>query len=183
MFLRRGLAGVTLGLVGISATLIVGCSLVLDFDDPPAPPDAMVADAIPAAACEFGEPNDSRPMAFPLDEVSGQSAGICTEGDRDFYSIAVDDGAEVTIEILFMQDGARGDLDLRLLDVDGNIMARSLSTDADERIVCPGTSPTCDQLVAGNYFIEVFGFADSTLNGYTLSFSQVGGTPPPDAGP
>lgn len=182
MFLRRGLVRIAVGLVAISASLIVGCTFILDFDDPPPPPDAAVADAIPAAACEFGEPNDTRAAAFPLDQVTAQTAGICTEGDRDFYSIYVDDQAELTFEILFMQDGARGDLDMRLLDVDGNIVARSLSTDADERIVCPGTSPACPQLVGGPYFIEIFGFADSTLNGYTINFSTVGGIPP-DAGP
>ena len=181
MFLRRGLLAIAVGLVALSTTLIVGCTLVLDFDDPPAPPDAMQADAIPAAACDFGEENDSRPMAFALDQISDQSAGICDEGDRDFYSIYVDDQAELTFEILFMQDGARGDLDMRLLDVDGNIVARSLSTDADERLVCPGTMPPCPQLDGGPYFIEVFGFADSTLNGYTINFSTTGGGPP-DAG-
>jgi hypothetical protein len=182
MFLRRGRGTTTALLVAISATLIVGCTLLLDFDDPPGPPDAMVPDAIPAAACEYGEPNDQRSMAFPLEVVSGQSAGICTEGDRDFYAITLfDTGAEVTVEVLFMQDGARGDLDMRLLDVDGNIVARSLSTDADERIVCPGTSPACPQLAPGNYFVEVFGFADSTLNGYTLNYATTGGVPP-DAG-
>lgn len=182
MFLRRGLVGLAVGLVAVSATLIVGCTLVLDFDDPPPPPDAMQADAIPAAACDFGEENDSRTTAFVLDEVTGQVSGICAAGDRDFFSIYVDDQAELTFEILFMQNGPFGDLDMRLLDVNGDIVARSLSTDADERIVCPGTSPACPQLTGGPYFIEVFGFADSTLNGYTINFSTVGGIPP-DAGP
>ena len=181
MFLRRGLVGIAVGLVAVSSTLIVGCTLILDFDDPPAPPDAMVADAIPAAACEFGEENDSRTTAFALAEITGQASGICAAGDRDFYSIYVDEGAELSFEILFMQNGPFGDLDMRLLDVNGDIVARSLSTDADELIVCPGTSPACPQLT-GPYFVEVFGFADSTLNGYTINFTTTGGVPP-DAGP
>jgi len=181
MFRRRGLAANAWGLVAISTTLVAGCTFILDFDDPPAPPDATVADAIPAAACSYGEENDSRAMAFVLDEVSAQSAGICDPGDHDFYSIAVAEGAELTFEILFEQDGPRGDLDMWLLDVNGGIVARSLSADADERIVCPGTAPPCPQLAAGNYFVEVFGFADSTLNGYTINFSTLGGVTP-DAG-
>jgi len=31
--------------------------------------------------------------------------------------------------------------------------------------------PSCPQLTAGNYFVEVFGFANSQINGYTINFT------------
>ncbi|MCA9676023.1 MAG: PPC domain-containing protein [Kofleriaceae bacterium] len=171
----RGIA-LLVAVIGGGA-LVTACSLILDFSDPPAPPDATVIDAISASACDFGEPNDSRTTAFPLDPVDGQVAGICGTGDRDFYSFAVADGQELSFEILFAQDGARGDLDMRLLDVDGNIIARSLSTDANEKLVCPGANPTCPTLAAGDYFIEIFGFTADVENSYTINFDLTGGTP------
>lgn len=163
--------------MGSACALGTACSLILDFDDPPPPPDAMGIDAIPAAACDFGEPNNDRTMATPLDPVAAQSAAICGNGDRDFFSLQVADGEALSFAIRFAQEGGRGDLDMRLLDVDGNIVARSLSTDADELIACPGASPPCPTLAAGNYFIEVFGFSPDVENGYTIEFELTGGTP------
>ncbi len=163
----------------VGATLLVmlpfaGCSLVLDFSDPPAPPDAMVADAIPAAACDFQENNGTRAEAMPLAPITGQSAGICVAGDHDFYAITVVDGQQLTFEILFDQEGARGDLDMFLRASDEQVVARSLSTNSDESIACPGAIGCVDGLAAGNYFIEVFGFADSTINGYTINYTLTG---------
>jgi hypothetical protein len=151
--------------------LIGGCSLVLDFDDPPAPPDSMQADAIPASACDFGEDNQTRQMAHPLTPVSGELGGICELGDHDFYSIDVAEGQVMVFEILFGQTGSRGDLDVRLYDVAGTIVARSASTDDDERLECPGASPPCGTLAAGPYFLEVYGFEDAMLNGYTVELT------------
>jgi hypothetical protein len=151
-----------------------GCSLVLDFSDPPGPADASVPDAVPAAACDFGEANDTRTTAHTLAPISGQAAGICDPGDRDFFAIQVVEGQTMTFTITFAQDGSHGDLDMRLLDGADAIIARSLSTDADEGITCPGAAPSCPALAAGNYFIEIFGFADSTVNGYTIDYTLTG---------
>lgn len=170
------------GLLGVC--FVAGCTLILDFDDPPTPPDAVPVDAIPVDACSFGEANDSREAAFALSApVSGQLAGICTEGDRDFYVITVGASQTLTFGITFAQEGSRGDLDMHLRNELGTVIARSVSTDADEQIICPGASPSCPQLAEGVYYIEVFGFADATLNGYTIDFSLTGGAAPVDAAP
>jgi len=153
------------------ALLSGGCTLILDFDDPPAPPDAMVPDAIPDTACMFGEDNDSRTRAYALTPVTGQVAGICDAGDHDYYSLQVATGQALTFEIVFDQQGARGDLDLRLLDVNGQLVAQSISADRDEKIVCPGEGPHCGPLVAGNYFVEVYGYSDTTTNAYTIDYT------------
>ncbi len=176
---RRPIAAI--GAVAALGALVTACSLILDFDDPPAPPDAQTIDAIPAAACDFGEPNDNRTVAAPLDPVMGQSAAICGAGDRDFYSIQIADGQALSFTILFPQTGGRGDLDMRLLDDVGGIVARSLSTDPDEAIICPGASPACPVLAAGNYVIEVFGFSPDVENGYTINY-ELTGAAPVDAG-
>src|SRR5687768_7448846 len=109
-------------LLVLAPLLTGGCSLVLDFDDPPAPPDAMQADAIPPSACEFGEDNQTRALAHPLTPVSGELGGICELGDHDFYSFNVTDGQVLVAEILFGQTGSRGDLDMRIYDVDGTVV-------------------------------------------------------------
>lgn len=162
------------GLPSLVLVPLAGCSLILDFDDPPAPPDAIAIDAIPNDACTFGEPNETRQAAFPLTPVTGQLAAICEDGDRDFYSFSVLAGQAVTIEILFGQVGTAGDLELRLYDETGMPEAMSLSIDADERIVCPGSMPTCGQLAEGNYFFEVYGYEDAQVNAYTLNFAVTG---------
>ena len=157
---------------GVFALLCLpGCSLILDFSDPPAPPDAAGIDAIASDACSFGEPNEDQAHAFALSPVQGQAAGICAAGDRDFYAITVADAQTMTFEILFHQNANQGDLDLELLDGNGQALARSLSSDDNEKIVCPGTSPSCLQLAAGTYYVEVFGFGDTNVNGYTINYS------------
>jgi hypothetical protein len=166
---RRGRSLFVLGILGLGLGL-GGCSLILDFDDPPPPADASQPDAIDSAACEYGEPNDQRSMAAVLDPITGTLAGICEDGDRDFYSLTIGDAQMLSFEIVFVQEGARGDLDMRLLDVNGEMVSQSLSLDADEKIVCPGEGPHCEQLAAGNYFIEVYGFSDSTKNAYTINY-------------
>jgi hypothetical protein len=157
-------------------SLVTGCSLALDFSDPPVPPDAVPVDALPMAACDFGEPNESRAMAFALTPGAGTAAGICEEGDRDVYAITVADGQALDFAIRFAQPGASGDLEMFLIDEAGTTLARSLSPDADERIVCPsdGAGPPCTQLAAGNYFVEVFGFSDTAINTYTIEFALTG---------
>jgi hypothetical protein len=154
--------------------LLCGCSLILDFDDPPGPADAAVADAIPPAACDFGEPNETRGAAFTLAPVSGQVAGICDLGEHDFYAITVVAGQALSFEILFDQDGSDGDLDLRLIDESDGIVARSLSGDADEAILCPGPTACPSSLPAGNYFIDVYGYQDTKVNDYTINYTLTG---------
>lgn len=155
----------------IALCLLPGCSLILDFSDPPAPPDAFTIDALGGAACTFDEPNETAAAAVAIDPVMGQDAAICEVGDRDFYAITVADNQTMTFEVVFAQQGTQGDLDEKLLDMGGTTIARSLSTDANEKIVCPGTSPSCPQLAAGTYIVEVFGFADSTVNTYTINYT------------
>lgn len=155
----------------LTAIMTSGCSLILDFDDPPEPPDAVPIDAINSALCDFGEVNDTRETASPLPAATLANAGICTEGDRDFYAISVAAGQVLTVNVMFTQDGSKGDLDLLILDAAGATRGRSLSTDSDENIVCPGATPSCPQLPAGDYVIEIFGFNDTTLNGYSIEYT------------
>jgi hypothetical protein len=160
-------------LFGLAAAGGSGCSLALDFSDPPGPADAAVPDAITAAACAFGEDNDTRTMAFTLAPVTDQVAGICGAGDHDFYAVQVAAGQTLSFQITFPQEGPKGDLDMRLLDESDAIVARSVSADADEGLICPGGPPNCPTLT-GNYFVEVFGFNDSTENAYVIDYVLTG---------
>lgn len=176
MLRSRGLAaiGAIAGAMVLGFLPVAGCSLILDFSDPPAPPDATEVDAIPPSACDFQEPNDTRAQAMALAPITGQTAGICVNGDEDFYAISVVDGQQLTFEILFDQINSRGDLELFLIDDTGATVARSLSPNSDESISCPGSTGCVPGLPAGNYFIQVFGFAGETVNGYTINYTLTG---------
>jgi hypothetical protein len=155
----------------VSAACGSGCSLLLDFSDPLAPADAGAPDAIDPSACSFGEPNDTQATAFALSPVSGQAAGICASGDRDYYAITVADGQTLAFTAHFKQTTMSGDLDLKLLDAGGATVSQSLSADDDESITCMGDNPPCPALTAGTYVIEVYGFGNTEGNGYTIDFT------------
>lgn len=119
------------------------------------------------ASCtnDANEPNDTRATATPLSRAA--SGQICA-GDRDVFRIS---GARSGAEVAVVLDGfvsRDGDLDLRLLDGDGRILASSAGVSNSESIsYC---APNADPLYA-----EVFGFL-SAANPYNLSVSITPGS-------
>ncbi len=141
---------------------VAGCSLTLDFDNSQIPKDAAIDGPFPAAACAFGEPNDTPAQATPVIAGATGPAAICSNGsgqpdDLDYYKFTVPaNTASVTLSILF-DDPDRGDLDLRLFEADGTTMvAQSRSFDMNEIITCPGPSPSCPLLTPADYICLVF---------------------------
>ena len=160
-----------------------GCSLVLDFSDNAVPKDAAIdaPDAVyTTAECMYREPNDTLATAAVVTIADTGPAAICdaTGGveDHDFYKLTVPTGTtKVSVSINFVERST-GDLDLRLYDSTGNIVAQSRGFTDTELIVCPGTSPPCSTLAAGDYTFEVFPAVAGSVNVYTMALAL---TPPP----
>jgi hypothetical protein len=158
--------------LAVLVVLAPGCSLALDFSDKAAPKDAMIDAPYTAAACAYGEPNDSVAAAFTITPGTDTGpAAICptaTADDVDYYKFTVPASAStVTVAIQFVNQ--LGDLDLKLGDAMGASLAQSRGFGDGESITCPGMSPACVKLAAGDYVFEVFPATPGVGNGYTFS--------------
>lgn len=67
----------------------------------------------------------------------------------------------------FTNNQGSGDLDMRLLDANGVVIARSESFSDDEILAPPGNLP------AGSYTVEIYGFNDQVENNYDLRVDVV----------
>lgn len=160
------------GLLSLAA-VCPACSFITNFDKE-LPVDAAPDAPYTQTECDFGEPNDTFAEAAVLDAGDG-AAAICAPAagnpeDRDFYSFTAT-GNPATITLMF---GNRpgGDLDLKLWDASGTMVAQSRGFGGSEMIVCPGASPSCPALTAGMvYAIEVFPGVSGSVNAYTFSIT------------
>jgi hypothetical protein len=118
------------------------------------------------------EANDTSQTATDLRTISGAAAvadlSIHTTSDRDFYKfVTTGPGTSAHyVDVLFTHAG--GDVDARLLDASGNLLASSTGTSDRERL-------SLQERPAGTYFLEVFGHA-SARNSYRLAFQAPTGT-------
>jgi len=156
----------------VACALLGGCSLILDFNDPGGGGggiDAMPADAGPVGdggdPCSAYEPNNSLSTAYPIEAGTYSPVGVCPSGDRDFYSFAVDGAQDVVIDALFT-NGQGMDLEMRLYNDQGMVIARSETFTDNEEIV--QSSATNTLLPAGTYSVEIFGFNNVDANDYQL---------------
>ena len=153
-----------------------GCSLILDFSKSEVPVDAEIDAPYTQEQCDFKEPNNSTDQASTASMLaSGETgtAAICAGDpeDRDFYKFTVPAmTAKVEIKISFM-NRPTGDLDLRLTNATGMMLAQSRGFGNDETIVCPAVSPACQMLAAGDYFIEVFPAIAGAVNTYDIALT------------
>ena len=164
------------GLVATSG----GCSLLLDFSSSAIPKDASI-DAPDAPyttdECTYKEPNDTLGTAAPILVTDVGPAAICPPDmggveDHDFYKLNIPTGiTSVTFSIHFIER-ATGDLDLRLYDGGGNVIAQSRGFTGTETITCPGASPPCSALSAGAYVFEVFPAVAGAVNNYTIALAM-----------
>lgn len=148
--------------------LTPGCSLLLDFDES-APADASIDAPYTQAECDFGEPNDSVTAPSALDASQTGPAAICASDpeDHDFYKFTAS-SATVTVGITFTNRPG-GDLDIKLYDTTGAMLSQSRGFGDGEMIVCPGASPSCPMLAAGDYILEVFPAVPGSVNSYTIT--------------
>jgi hypothetical protein len=117
---------------------------------------------LPSDDCEdkSTEPNNSSDTAFRLLNT-GSLPGwdICYPGDVDHYSLSLNSGSSIAVKVTFKHDD--GDLELALLDPDGNVVRESRSDDDNEEIKLSPLTKT------GTYIFAVFGFGKAT-NKYDL---------------
>lgn len=158
--------------IALLVCLASGCSLILDFSGETKPmPDAPFTDA----ECAYKEPNDSAATATTLELTDVGPAAICPPAaggdDVDFYRITLPASTMFSARISFVQS-TMGDLDLRLTDAQGTVLATSRGFDNDELIACPGSTPPCaGPLAPGDYFVEVFPASSGMANRYDLAFT------------
>lgn len=159
--------------LSLLAAFCPGCSLVLDFDQGP-PPDAAVDAVYTQAECDYLEPNDTLAEAAEITADDTGPAAICARDagpeDHDFYRFTAN-GGTVTIAVTFTARPG-GDLDLKLYDPMGTLIAQSREFGDTEVLTCPGPAPACPALDAGTYTFEVFPGVAGSVNTYTFSIVQ-----------
>ena len=161
--------GVRALIVGVAlGTTASGCSIALDW--------SQRIDAGPTPeACTFKEPNDTIDTAQTISTTEMGPAAICTPGDLDFYRFTVPaDLQNVSISVSF-SDTTTNDLDINLWDpaAPANPIARGVSFVQPELLTCPGNAPSCPQLIAGDYVVEVFGANPDVTNTYNIAITIV----------
>ena len=164
--LQRVLAVVALGPAA-------GCSLILDFSDKAIPIDAQPDAPYTDEQCAYMEPNNSLAEAMVITPADVGPAAICAEDpeDHDFYKFTVPAAtASVTVQISFINRPS-GDLDLKILDSAGMLVAQSRGFLDGETIVCPALSPRCDALAPGDYVFEVFPALGGAVNSYEIALT------------
>ena len=155
---------------------LAGCSVILDFSPKAVPIDAAIDAVYSQDECDYKEPNDTLATAAIVVPGDTGPAAVCASSDGseddDYYQFAVPAGTTtVTITLDFIERPG-GDLDLRLFDVsNGSMLSESVGFGNEEKIVCPGTSPSCVALAAGNYAFEVYPGEPGAVNDYTFSLA------------
>ena len=144
------------------------CSLILDFDEAP-PSDAAIDAPYTQAQCDYKEPNDSPSAPAMVEAADMGPAAICagSSEDHDFYKFTVT-STTVTLAIQFTNRPG-GDLDMKLLDGGGTMIAQSRGFGDGEMITCPGASPSCPTLAPADYILEVFPAVPGSVNSYTFA--------------
>jgi len=149
------------------------CSWILDFSDQAIPRDARPDAPYTAAECSYREPNDSLATAAAITPADTGPAAICAGAteDHDFYRFTVPAGtARVTIRISAVY-GIGADLDLKLHDAAGVLVARSTGFADEEVLDCVTAGLTCPMLAAGDYVFEVYPGTSDSVNRYTFSLA------------
>lgn len=158
-------------LTGALLASMSGCSLVLDFSEPPdAAPVVSAPDAfLPSRElCMAFESNNDQTTATELVNPTVEAA-LCSPADLDFYRFSVPaPGADVAIDLRFMSRVGNLGLSLYQLDMPDVIATSDSPTEDLERIERSGQN----QLASGDYVIEVFS-AVSSVNTYALSLDIV----------
>lgn len=160
-------------LVGLALVSATGCSLVLDFSNSAIPIDAQIDAPYTQEQCDYKEPNDSVDMAPTVTSADTGPAAICggASEDHDFYKFTVPAGTTKVVVKITFTNRPSGDLDLRLTDSTGVMIAASRGFGNEETITCPAASPSCPTLAAGTYAFEVFPAIAGAVNTYEFSLA------------
>ncbi len=166
-------------LLGALILATSGCTAILDFSEPITKTDAAPIDATPqsdsiAAVCTTFEPNEVIADAKMITTTDVASA-ICSDSDTDLFRFDVIAGEDVIITLSFSPSGS-DDLDLELLDNDGDLVIQSVGSDNSEKI--ERTAAQGSALAAGIYHIEVIATAVASTVPYSINLTITTPTPP-----
>ena len=101
-------------------------------DDDDATPDDDDDTSSATCAEDSYEDNDTAAQAATLGSGSHADLRSCP-GDDDFYAIEISAGQSIDIDVLFST--STGDIDARLMDASGDVVASGATTDDDESLV------------------------------------------------
>ena len=132
---------------------------VIGVNDPMDPTDPMD----PECMEDSFEPNDTYEDAteFTTFNTESLSAQICGN-NTDFYLINLEETSDLEILVNFTH--SEGDLDISLVEANGESLALGVSSNDNERIFV-------ESLPANSYYLIVYGFAGSE-NSYSISVNQ-----------
>ena len=127
----------------------------------------LTLDLLPENADAY-EGNDSFQEAHDLGNISAEQIAITNSNfhdahDKDFYSFSLNDGNSLGLEVVFSH--IDGDLDVELLDTDGNWIDASTTGSDNEYISLSG-------LVAGTYTLNAYGYDGATVDNYSVRFVE-----------
>jgi hypothetical protein len=160
-------------LVGLALLSATGCSLVLDFSNSAIPIDAQIDAPYSQEQCDYKEPNDTFDVAQVVTSADTGTGAICAGEveDHDFYKFSVPGGTTMVAVKITFTNRPSGDLDLRLSDGTGVMIAASRGFGNEESITCPAASPACPTLAAGEYIFEVFPAIAGAVNFYDFQIT------------
>ena len=127
----------------------------------------LTLDLLPENADAY-EGNDSFQEAHDLGNISAEQIAVTNSNfhdahDKDFYGFSLSDGNSLGLEVVFSH--IDGDLDVELLDTDGNWIDASTTGSDNEYISLSG-------LVAGTYTLNAYGYDGATVDNYSVSFVE-----------
>ena len=127
----------------------------------------LTLDLLPDNADAY-EGNDSFQEAHDLGNISAAQIAVTNSNfhdahDKDFYSFSLNDGNSLGLEVVFSH--IEGDLDIELLDSNGNWIDASTTGSDNEYISLSGLS-------AGRYALAAYGYNDDTIDNYSVRFVE-----------
>jgi hypothetical protein len=169
-----GLTGVTvLASTDATGSVSLGGNLTFEYATGDADFQALFGEAVfeglgyTLAHVDGFEPNNSVGAATNLGQVTGTlnvpSLSVRPTGDLDFFQFQTVAGGTSShfVEIQFTHSS--GDIDMRLRNSNGDVLASSTGTTNTEKISLEGRA-------AGVYYVEVYGFSGA-VNDYSLEIS------------
>jgi hypothetical protein len=97
------------------------------------------------------EPNNDL-MTATTWNLTPLSSALCSPMDKDFYAIQINQASDIQVNAFFRH--ANGDIDIRVKNAQGDILADSVSSSDIEQI-------SLRNLQAGTYYLEVFPFGST----------------------
>lgn len=110
--------------------------------------------------------NDTRALATFLGSgVINVDPTIAIPGDVDFYQVVAADNGLLDFRVFFEQNvglPGNGNLDIQVLDINGNVIGSSTTTNNEERVQIPAVQGQV-------YYLKVFGATGVETNSYDMS--------------